>query len=182
MTSLTEAIVEIHDVLEAGGVRHALCGGIASNLYRDEVRATMDVDFYVAVGAAELVALTRTFEAAGWRAQPSWRGHEQLRLEREDAPRVDCLIATTDYEREALERAVRASVESSSVPVLAPEDLVVFKLVAGRARDYEAVAAMINTPTTGLDGEYIAGVMVRLGMGGRWERARDEAIREADVD
>lgn len=178
MRSLTEALLAVHDVLTAEGVVHALCGGLAANLYRDEVRATMDIDLYVDAGPARLVALAQRFAEQGWIAEPSWRAGEQLRLTHPDMPRADCLIAATDYERVALRRAVVATIEGRTVPVLASEDLIVFKLVAGRARDYEAVAAMLNTRTTAVDAAYVAEVLARLGFEDRWARAQAEAARE----
>jgi uncharacterized nucleotidyltransferase DUF6036 len=178
LSSLVDALVEAHEILEGTDVAHALCGGIAANLYREDVRATMDVDFYLVVGAAELVGLARTFEAAGWRAQPYWRKAELLRMEKHDTPRVDCLIASTDYERSAIRRAVEARVEGTRIPVLTPEDLIVFKLVAGRARDYEAVAAIVNAMSDDLDVDYVVDILERLGISDRWARASDEAARE----
>src|SRR5438093_1102153 len=104
--TLTEALLAVDEVLAAAGVPHALCGGLAANLYREEVRATSDVDLAVAVGPARLIGLVRSFTDGGWRAEPYWRHTEQLRLTRRDLPRVDCLVATTDYERAAIDRSV----------------------------------------------------------------------------
>ena len=173
-------MLEVHEILLGAGVVHALCGGIAANLYREEIRATTDVDFYIFVAATQLVALTRQFEEHGWKAKPFWHAHEQLRLQKKDTPRVDCLIASTDFEQAALRRTLKAPIEGRSIPVLSPEDLIVFKLVAGRARDYEAVAAIVNTAGQKLDVRYIGDALDTLGILDRWERARTEAERERD--
>ncbi|HEX9711527.1 MAG TPA: hypothetical protein VGB52_03115 [Actinomycetota bacterium] len=177
--TLTDALLAVHDILEAVGVPHALCGGLAANLYREEVRATSDVDLAVAVGPAHIVDLVKRFADHGWRAEPYWRQGEQLRLTRGDLPRVDCLVATTDYERTAIERSTLATIEGHELHVLAAEDLIVFKLVAGRARDYEAVAAIINARGGRLDVEYIKGWLEQFGRPEAWARAVDEARREA---
>lgn len=177
--TLTDALLAVHDVLDAAGVPHALCGGLAANLYREEVRATSDVDLAIAVGPARLVDLVRTFTAQGWRAEPYWRQGEQLRLTRRALPRVDCLVATTDYERAAIDRSVPVEIEGRELRVLAAEDLIVFKLVAGRARDYEAVAAIINARGDKLDVDYVTAWLEQLGAPDAWERAVDEARREA---
>lgn len=179
MGTLSDALLAVHEILEAAGVPHALCGGLAVNLYRDEVRATSDVDLAVAVGPARLVDLVRRFEEAGWRAEPYWDRGEQLRLMRRDLPRVDCLVATTDYERAAVGRSVAAAVEGREIRVLTAEDLIVFKLMAGRARDYEAVAAIINARGDRLDVDYIKGWLDQFGKPQSWDRAIDEARRES---
>jgi len=180
MSSLIDALLAIHDVLEANEIGHALCGGIAANLYRKEVRATVDVDICIAVSAAHLIELTHCFEAEGWQAHPYWREWDLVRLDKANLPRVDCLIASTLYEKEAVARAAPASIEGRKVPVLRAEDLIVFKLVAGRARDYEAVAAIINTQGDKLDESFIVETLTELGFEDRWRRAKDEAAREAE--
>ena len=176
--SLLDALLAAHAVLGAEGVDHALCGGVAANLYRADVRATTDVDICIVCAAPQLVSLARTFEERGWRAHPAWREAEQLRIERDDLPRVDLLIASTDYEREAVRRAVTANIDDEEIRVLVPEDLIVFKLVAGRHRDYEAVAAIIGTHPNDLDRDFIQSKLAELGMADRWPRALEAAISE----
>jgi len=180
MNTLTDALLAVHEILAAAETPHALCGGLAANLYRDEVRATSDVDLAVIAGPARVVELVRTFGASGWEAEPFWRNGEQLRLTHTDFPRVDCIIATTDYERVAIERCAVADIDGREVGVLAPEDLIVFKLVAGRPRDFEAVAAIINSRGDTLDVEYITGWLEQFGETERWARAMDDARREAE--
>lgn len=176
--SLTDALLAVHDVLVAAEVPHALCGGLAANLYREEVRATVDVDLAVAITPAGVIGLVQKFSNAGWSAEPYWRQGEQLRLTRNEFPRVDCIVATTDYERKAIAHAVPAQIEGHELAVLTAEDLIVFKLVAGRARDYEAVAAIINARGKQLDVDYITGWLEQFDASDRWERAVDEARRE----
>lgn len=178
--SLEEELVAVHDALKTAGVAHALCGGIAANLYRTDVRATVDVDLCVACSAPELVALARLFEARGWLVHPAWRQAELLRLQREGRPRVDLLIAATPFERAAVERAVSFDIDGRTIRVLTAEDLVVFKLVAGRARDYEAVAAIINAVGRQLDVGFIEDALGDLGLGSRWQTAVEAAALETD--
>lgn len=178
--SLVQALLAVHEVLESAEVPHALCGGLAANLYREEVRATSDVDFALAIPPARLVDLVATLEDAGWKVEPYWRQSQQLRLTRKDLPRVDCIVATTDYERSAIARSVAADIEGLEVAVLTAEDLIVFKLIAGRVRDYEAVAAMINARLKSLDVEYINGWLEQFEASDAWDRAKQEALREIE--
>ncbi|MCA1834679.1 MAG: nucleotidyltransferase [Actinobacteria bacterium] len=84
------------------------------------------------------------------------------------------------YERSAIERSVRARLEGREVNVLTTEDLIVCKLVAGRARDYEAVAAIINARRKRLDESYIRGWLEQFNLDDAWQRAIEEAERERD--
>lgn len=176
--TLVTALLTVHAVLEEEGVDHALCGGIAANLYRDEIRATTDVDIYIACAAAQLVSLARTFEESGWSAHPEWQQADLLRLDHPDLPRVDLLVASTNFERQAIRRAVTTKIDHAEIRVLVPEDLIVLELVAGRARDYEAAAAILNARPR-LDREYIVRQLDVLEMEGRWHRVLEEAALEA---
>lgn len=179
MGTLTQALLAVHEILEAAEIPHALCGGLAANLYREEVRATSDVDLAIAITPTGLFGLVDAFSEGGWGIEPYWRKHEQLRLTRPDLPRVDCIIATSDYERAAIERSTRADIEGQELAVLTAEDLIVFKLISGRARDFEAVAAIINARSGRLDVPYITGWLEQFDAGDAWVRANEEARSEA---
>ncbi len=182
MATLIDALLAVEEILRKARIPYALCGGLAANLYREEVRATSDVDFATVMGPAQVVEVVGTFERAGWSSAAYWQRGEQLKLSRDDMPRVDCIIATTDYERAAIGRAAAARIEGREVRVLTPEDLIVFKLMAGRARDYEAVAAIINARRRRLDVGYIQGWLEQFDIVGAWERAIEEARREREQD
>lgn len=170
----------MHRVLDEYNVRHALCGGLAANLYREQPRATDDVDFYVIVAPTQLVDVTRAFEANGWAAHPYWRQGQLLRLDHPNFVRTDCLIAATELERSAIDDAVGADVQGTEVPVLRPESLIVFKLVAGRFQDYDAAAAIYNAYGDRLDESYIEDALETIDMSDRWERAKEGAVRQAE--
>jgi predicted nucleotidyltransferase len=178
--TLEDELLAVHGVLENAGVQSALCGGIAANLYRTVVRATNDVDLCIVCTAPQLVSLTRLFEQHGWRAHPAWRKAELLRLERESHPTVALLIASTDYEREAITRAVPFQIGDRKIRVLMAEDLIVFKLVAGRHRDYEAVGDIVNAHAAELDTEFVRSTLAEFGMEDRWPRALEAAELEAE--
>jgi predicted nucleotidyltransferase len=178
--TLEEEFLAVRAVLEQAGVRNALCGGIAANLYRERIRATDDVDACIICSAPELLSLARRFEDLGWRAHPAWRKAELLRLERDGHPLVDLLIASTEFERAAVERAATFRIGDTDVRVLLPEDLIVFKLVAGRDHDYESVGAIIDAQGADLDIEYIQQTLDEFGMDQRWKRALEAAARIAE--
>jgi len=55
---------------------------------------------------------------------------------------LDLSLAWSAFEHEALSSCPRARVGRISVPVASPEDLVIYKLIAGRPKDQEDVAAL----------------------------------------
>jgi predicted nucleotidyltransferase len=177
--SLVDAIKAAHRVLTSAGVAHALLGGMAANLYRREARATQDVDFAVKASAAQTIALIDAFREAGWEPQAGSTGSESLRLVHADMPRIDVLIAGTPFEESAIGRAAVLTLDGDEILIVTPEDLIVYKLIAGRAHDYEAVAAIINA-IADLDTAYIEGWLRQFGFEDRWSKAKEEAARFGD--
>ena len=51
--------------------------------------------------------------------------------------RFDFIFATTPYERQAIARATHVALAGVSVPFATAEDLIIHKLFAGRAQDWE---------------------------------------------
>ena len=75
--------------------------------------------------------------------------------------RVDFIFSNTAFERLAVDRAVQVTLAGETVPFASPEDLVLFKLFAGRGRDMEDARSVIDRQGAGLDWTYIE----------RWARA-----------
>ncbi len=176
---LVDALKAASKLLASQGIAHALLGGMAANLYREEARATQDVDFGIKATPAQTVAVVAAFEKAGWVPQLRAGKAEALRIAHADLPRIDLLIAGTPFEENAIERAASLTIDEHELAIVTPEDLIVYKLIAGRARDFEAVAAIINTIAE-LDSGYVTGWLEQFGLSDRWTQALDEAQRLAD--
>jgi len=69
--------------------------------------------------------------------------------------RVDFIFSSTPYEREAIDRAVMVELRGESVPFATAEDLIVHKLLAGRAIDLEDAAAVVRRKGSELDWRYV---------------------------
>lgn len=171
---LIDALKAASALLESQGVAHALLGGMAANLYRQEARATQDVDFGIKATPTETLAVVDAFSKAGWTAELRTNKAEALRLAHTDLPRIDLLIAGTPFEENAIARAATLTIDDHELAIVTPEDLIVYKLIAGRARDYEAVAAILNTASK-LDAGYITGWLEQFGLSQRWDKAQEEA-------
>ena len=176
---LIDAIKIAHEVMSSAGVAHALLGGMAANLYRREARATQDVDFAMKASHAETIEVIEAFRKAGWTPQIRSNKSESLRLVHKELPRIDILIAGTPFEESAIARAAKLTIDEHELLIVTPEDLIVYKLIAGRGHDYEAVAAIIDA-LEGLDTAYIEGWLAQFGFADRWMQARKEARRLAD--
>ncbi len=170
---LIDSLKAASRLFESQGVAYALLGGMAANLYRREARATQDVDFGIKASAAETVAIVDAFAQAGWTAELRIDKAEALRLAHHDLPRIDLLIAGTPFEENAIARAVSLTIDDHELAIVTVEDLIVYKLIAGRARDYEAVAAILDAVAQ-VDSSYVMGWLEQFELSDRWEKAQEE--------
>lgn len=177
---LIDGLLRAHRLLDEVGVSHALIGGLAANLYRARARATRDVDFAVAASASEVARIAQAFRDAGWQTGKTRVEIDSFRFSHDDFPHVDLLIAGTDFERSAILRAERLTIDRIELSIVTPEDLAVYKLLAGRAHDYEAVAAVVDAVGP-LDEGYVVGWLDQFGFAERWAKALEE-VRRIDPD
>ncbi|MDY0001536.1 MAG: hypothetical protein RBU30_09600 [Polyangia bacterium] len=141
--------------LEDAGLRHALIGGHAVNVW-SEPRFTAGIDLTVAAEPERLAKVVRALEQEGYRltfhpvdALPS--GPDFVRLMGEPAqPPIDLLVAKTAFQVELLARAVPVP---GSLAVATPEDLIVLKLISYRSRDQVDLRSLSESPD--LDWAYV---------------------------
>ena len=152
----SEALDAIATALAVAGIRHALVGGQAVNLYTAP-RFTWDVDFLVEASTGQLEDIAKGLGPAGFAIAPlpddSSFARDFVRLaRREGAVLVDLQPVRTDYERLVLSRA---TVLDDSLPfaVATPEDLVVMKLVGWRYNDRRDLPKLLSLAE--LDRPYI---------------------------
>jgi hypothetical protein len=93
---------------------------------------------------------------------------------------LDVVLAGPGLEEEFLARAQRVDLEGVVVPVLAAEDLIVTKTLAGRPKDRDDVVGILRERGTSLDLEQVRRTLRLL------ERALDQSdllpAFEADLD
>lgn len=177
---------EAQAALVEAGVRYAVIGGCARNAYA-EPRATKDVDFVVDAGADGYAAVVRALAARGFHHASAVSDSESvvpdLALYRDTAGRrVDILYAKTSFERAALDRSAPESPYLGMlVPVVSPEDLIVYKLVAGRTQDLADVREILKTfaeVARAIDWPYIEAWCDQWEVRPRLERARADISDE----
>lgn len=126
---------DLLDVLERVGVPWALAGALAAERYRARARFTTDVDLLVGWDSSLVEAL----ETAGWILKVHREDEDPpflIRARRDDLY-VDLIIALIEYQIEALARATDH--------VLTIEDVLVQKTIAGRGRDREDIASILES-------------------------------------
>lgn len=154
MTDIPALLEEARRALTQAGVPFATIGGCARNAYA-EPRATKDVDFVVAADDEAYGSLQRSLSARGFSRATMVREEGDVvpdfeAFRDEGGRRIDILFAKTDFERSALARAEQqAPYVGVTLPVVTPEDLVVYKLIAGRTQDWADLEAVLRTLALG---------------------------------
>ncbi len=75
---------------------------------------------------------------------------------------VDVVLSGPGIEELFFERAVTVEVEGVSIPVAAPEDVVVMKVLAGRPKDLEDAVAVLAAQLSKLDLSHIRELLILL--------------------
>ena len=142
-------LVRLAKALDDASVPYMIIGGQAVLLY-GEPRLTRDIDVTVGLTPADVQRVLRVVQRLGLR--PLVEDVEDFvsrtwvlpALDENTGLRVDFVFSWTSYEREAIKRARTILVESYSVRFASPEDVVIHKILAGRARDLEDVRSILR--------------------------------------
>ncbi|HEX5065517.1 MAG TPA: hypothetical protein VFY49_05345 [Myxococcota bacterium] len=137
--ALDEKIVALHAALEAARKPHAFGGALALAYYATP-RGTIDIDcnVFVKVERAQRVleVLAGLGVPHGERALAEIARDGQIRLRWGHTP-IDLFFSTDAYHDACMERARRVPFgEGAEIPILAAEDLAVFKVVFDRPKDW----------------------------------------------
>jgi hypothetical protein len=180
IADIRQLLIDTQTALDSAAVPYAVIGGCARNAYA-EPRATKDVDLVVAGDLTSYAAVEQALQLGGFTRASGVQAPDDsvpdLVLYRDArGRRVDVLFAKTEFERSALARREwRSSFESIRLPIVTPEDLVVYKLIAGRTQDWadvEQVLLALAIEARSFDWEYVEGWCRAWDVADRVERAR----------
>jgi hypothetical protein len=152
---LPEKVIGVHRALAAADVRHAIGGAIAGAYY-GEPRATLDIDVNVFLPVDRWPDVKSVMAPLGIEVGVDegtlCREHEaRLPWDRNDVH----LFFSTDALHEAMPSSVReAPFARATIPLVAPEHLIVRKAILDRPKDWLDIEAVL-TATDPLDLEEI---------------------------
>lgn len=137
-----------------------LIGGQAVLLH-GAPRLTDDIDLTLGIGPDQAAVVDEAARALGLvplAADPDHFARETFVYPARHHPtgfRVDFIFSTTAYEQQAIARAVHVAIGEEQVPFATAEDLIVHKLFAGRARDWDDAISVVRRQGARLDWRYI---------------------------
>ncbi len=163
----SSALRAVTRLLEDAGLESMLIGGQAA-IYHGSERTTRDIDLTVWVEDTAIRSLIARARAEGFETlQQDPLGSALARrllilMHKESGIQIDLMIAGTPFENEALGRAISARVAGVRMRVIRPDDLLVYKLLASRARDIEDAACIIEKGMERLDLRRLRAILTEL--------------------
>lgn len=142
---IQQVLLETIAVIERLGVPYAVMGGFAARAW-GLPRPTFDVDIAVAVDADGLQHLFDALEDAGFDVPSEHRtgfldlvgGFEKAKVNRlldRHIWHTDLFVVQDAFLRSALSRARTTTIGRKKLRVMAPEDIILLKLIAHRRKD-----------------------------------------------
>lgn len=160
MENLFQSAAALQERLRRAGIASALIGGVAVGVW-GEPRLTRDVDIKVLLGRDDA---QRLLDVLGSDFQPllpddplQCLSHTGILFVQDaQGTRLDLLLADVIYDEGAILRAREMVLQSGAIAmVCSPEDLIVYKLISTRKRDYQDVEGVIRRQGDKLDDEYV---------------------------
>ena len=142
--TLPDKVVAVHQALETARIPHAFGGALALAYYA-EPRATIDIDVNVFVAPADYRRATQPLAALGIGDQVDGAAIErdgQCRLWWEANP-VDLFFAYDELHDRMREDRRMVPFADTRIPILAPEHLLICKVVFDRPKDWLDIEQML---------------------------------------
>jgi predicted nucleotidyltransferase len=134
--------------LRKSSIPYMVIGGQAVLLY-GEPRLTRDIDITMGINVEGLAEVKKIISIIGLKSlvdnekEFAERNMVLPTLEKKSGIRVDFIFSFSPYERQAIERAKDIRLGRSLVRFASLEDVVIHKVIAGRARDFEDVKSIL---------------------------------------
>src|SRR3989338_10361461 len=160
MPSIVAALFKLIKALNAKKIPYMLVGGLAVNYY-GVPRATGDIDISLLISSNNV----KDFLSAMKKGKFVLHLKEIMTLVKisnhfllfdpSNTYRIDCWIPKTNFELQALKRRKRVKLAGKNIYLPAAEDLILFKLIAGRDKDNEDLKWIIRRQKSILDKKYL---------------------------
>jgi hypothetical protein len=153
---VADLIADLHQVLRPLGVRWYVFGAQAAILH-GAARLTADVDVTLDPGALPTGAIADAMRRGGFAPRVAdvdgfvERTRVLPLLHERSALPCDVVLAGPGIEELFFERLQTKLVEGVEVPLVAPDDLIAMKILAGRPKDLDDVVAVARAQGAALD-------------------------------
>jgi hypothetical protein len=180
---LSEVLLEIHDRLDLAAIPHAFGGAIALAYYLEEPRATRAIDCNVFIPSSQSSHALTQMKDLGTISQEMRdraRIKGQVRFLVERTP-VDLFFNDTDFHTSLAMRIRWVPFADKEIQILSGVDLVVFKVMFDRPKDWADIYQIALDRTVDLS-EARATIVGLMGSDDRRVMEMDAMVARADKD
>lgn len=174
METLIDALIRLQELLEQEGLPSILIGGLAVGIW-GEPRLTRDIDVKVLASREErrkVLALLADYTPLNADPDQALQRNGIAFFLDPSEIRVDVMLADTIFDEVAIGRAKRVEVTpGKNVRVCSPEDLIIYKSLSLRARDYADVESIVKRQADTLNDVYVE----------KWLREFELALDESEL-
>lgn len=143
--STAKVLASIQALLAPKGVKWAVLGAHAANLYREETRNTKDVDVLTSLSVMRMESLADELTNEGWTVRYRPENDWLIRASHPNIGHVDVMSVQDEYQQVALSRAEAKPVHGvGDVRFLAVEDVLIHKTIASRWQDEEDIVSILK--------------------------------------
>lgn len=169
--TLLNAMEEILRISRKNNVPIMFMGGIAVSAWGIP-RATYDIDGIIQIDSEKLCKFLNSLSLKGF----TYNKKEPVRVIKnlsfitlchrmqKQKLYIDLFLVQSEYGKNALQRSKKITLNKLRVPIISPEDLILYKLLAGRTRDLEDVRNILLMQKEKLDTGYMKRWAKRLGI------------------
>ena len=163
----SRVLLQLADLLDADGAVYMIVGALAVAAW-GRARATADIDVTLGGDAERLEAVAARTQRVGLSVDHEWLEWNPLLRDRHrrligHGGVVDLMRPRDDQEEMALARRRYVSFGGRRLPFVAPDDLILMKLKAGRPHDFEDVLSVLIAQRE-IDERYMVDWARRLGI------------------
>ena len=164
---LEKLIKKIARRLDEDKIPYMVIGGQAVLVY-GRARLTRDIDITLGLDTDGFSLVEKVCKKLNLRILPEkpeeFAGETRVLPTEEPKSkiRVDFVFSFSEYERKALERVVPVQIDNYPVMFASCEDVIIHKIVAGRAVDEEDVKSILIKNKDSIDFEYITGWLLEF--------------------
>lgn len=157
---MEKLIKNVAQALDSRSIPYMVIGGQAVLIYgRPRLTRDIDITLGIDVDAFGLIEqLLTTLKLKSLTSDPQSFAAKTRVLPTEEPKskyRVDFIFSFSSYERQALQRATRVTMKGYPIRFASCEDLIIHKMVAGRAIDEEDVKSVLARNRDVLDLKYV---------------------------
>lgn len=160
MPTISKVLIKLIKILNRLKVSYMVVGGFAVNYY-GLPRATVDIDLAISVDPKSIKNLLTALRKEKYIFSQNEVttlikiSNHFIIFDPSNTYRIDCWIPKTNFELQALNRRIKTKTAGISIYLPTAEDLVLFKLSAGREKDKEDLKWIINRQKETVDKKHL---------------------------